>query len=133
MGGHLMTPAEMVGSLRQRGIDLVPTPDGRLRYRPREALSEAERAVLARHRDAILAVFDANPIGWRVGVMTAQVPRTGSIPLLIARPGVRFRPGSCCSCGDPWPADRYRCGPCATAAVHALATIPGTSASAKGA
>ena len=58
-----MTPAEMVGSLRRRGILLVPAGDGRLRYRPRESLSETERAVLARHHDAILALLDADPIG----------------------------------------------------------------------
>jgi hypothetical protein len=85
-----MTPAEMVGSLHRRGVDLVPAGDGRLRYRPRKALSEAERAVLARHRDAILALFDADPTGWRAAVMAAQVPRSGAIPLLLARPGLRF-------------------------------------------
>ncbi len=119
-----MTPGELLGSLRQRGIQLVPAGDGRLRYRPREALSEAERAVLARHCDAILALFAADPIGWRAVVMAAQVPRTGAIPLLLARPGIRFPPGSCCSCGDPRPADRYRCAPCAAAAVRALAAVP---------
>ncbi len=125
-----MTPAKLVGSLRERGILLVPARDGRLRYRPREALSDAERAALARHRDAILALFDADPIGWRAAVMTAQVPRTGAIPLLLARPGIRFPPGSCCSCGDPRPADRYRCAPCAAASVHALAAVPAAGISA---
>lgn len=116
-----MTPAELVGSLQRRGILLVPAGDGRLRYRPREALSEAERAVLARHRDAILALFDTDPIGWRTAVMAAQVPRTGAVPLLLARPGIRFPLGSCCSCGDPLgPDDRYRCRPCADAAVAVL-------------
>ncbi|MDO8483942.1 MAG: hypothetical protein Q7S35_03225, partial [Candidatus Limnocylindrales bacterium] len=96
--------------------------DGRLRYRPREALSGTERAVLARHRGAILALFDADPIGWRAAVMAAQVPQTGAIPLLLARPGIRFPLGSCCSCGDPLAAaDRYRCAPCAAATIHALA------------
>ncbi|HEY5276119.1 MAG TPA: hypothetical protein VIK38_06220 [Coriobacteriia bacterium] len=118
-----MTPAEMVGSLRRRGILLVPAGDGRLRYRPRESLSETERAVLARHHDAILALLDADPIGWRAAVLAVQVPRTGAIPLLIARPGIRFPPGSCCSCGDPRPADRYRCAPCAAATVNALAAV----------
>lgn len=117
-----MTPAELVGSLHRRGITLVPSGDGRLRYRPREALTEAERAVLVRHRDEILALFDAHPVGWRAAVMAAQVPRTGAIPLLIARPGVRFPPGTCCSCGEQLgPDDRYRCGSCADAAVAVLA------------
>lgn len=119
-----MTPAEMVGALHRRGILVVPAADGRLRYSPREALSEAERAVLARHRDAILTLFDADPIGWRAAVMAAHVPRTGPIPLLLARPGIRFPPGTCCSCGELRPVDRYRCAPCAAAAVRALAAVP---------
>ena len=119
-----MTPAELVGSLRRRGILLVPAPDGRLRYRPREALSEAERAILARHRDAILALLDSDPTGWRAAVMATQVPRAGVIPLLLARPGVRFPLGACCSCGDPLgPDDRYRCGPCIEAAVAVLEAV----------
>ena len=125
-----MTPAEMVGSLQRRGILLVPSGDGRLRCRPFAALSDEERAVLARHRDAILALFDADPIGWRAAVMAMQVPRTGTIPLLLARPGVRFPARSCCSCGDPRPTDRYRCVPCAAAAVHALAAVPAAGVSA---
>ena len=120
-----MTPTEILGSLRQRGILVVPSGDGRLRYCPREALSGAEQAVLAGHRDAILALFDADPIGWRAAVMAAQVPRIGVIPLFLARPGIGFAPGSCGSCGDQLGRDqRYRCGPCAAAAVHVLAALP---------
>ena len=95
-----------------------------MRYRPREALSASERASLARLRNAILELFEADPIGWRAAIMRAQVPRTGAIPLLVARPGIRFVPGSCCSCGDPRPVDRYRCPPCEAAAVCALAGGP---------
>jgi hypothetical protein len=119
-----MTPTELLGSLRQRGVLVAPGPDGRLRYHPRAALSEAERAVLARHRDAILAVFDAQPTGWRAAVMATQMPRAGAIPLLLARPGVRFPLGTCCSCGEQLaPDDRYRCGPCADAAVAVLEAL----------
>lgn len=120
-----MTPAELVGSLHRRGILLVPAGDGRLRYRPREALTEAERAVLVRRRDEILALLEADPIGWRAAVMAAQRPRTGAIPLLIARPGIRFPPGSCCSCGDRLTADdRYRCQACTAAAIAVLGDVP---------
>jgi hypothetical protein len=119
-----MTPAEMVGSLRRRGILLVPAGDGRLRYRPRESLSETERVVLARHRAAILALFDADPIGWRAAVMAAQVARTGPMSLVIARPGIRFKRGTCCSCGDLLACDdRYRCSPCTEAVIAALGEL----------
>lgn len=125
-----MTPAELLGSLQRRGILVVPSGDGRLRYRPSTALSDEERAVLARHRDAILALFAADPIGWRAAVMAAQVTATGAIPLLLARPGIRFPLGTCCSCGDPRLVDRSRCAPCSAAAVRALATVPAAGISA---
>jgi hypothetical protein len=116
-----MTLAGLLGSLQRRGIVLVPDANGRLRYRPREALSEAERADLARHRDAIRAVLDADPVGWRAAVMATQVARAGAIPLLLARPGIRFPLGTCCSCGDQLgPDDRYRCKACVDAAVVVL-------------
>ena len=119
-----MTASELLGSLRRRGILVVPTGDGTLRYRPREALSAEERAVLARHRDALCGLFDADPIGWRTAVMAAQVPRHGAIPLLLARPGMRFPPGSCCSCGEPLgPDQRSRCRACVTAAVAVLTGV----------
>ena len=119
-----MTPTELLGSLQRRGVLLVPAGDGCLRYRPRKALSEAERAALARHRDATLALFDADPIGWRTAVMAAQVQRAGAVSLLLARPGIRFPPRSCCSCGDPLAAgERYRCGPCVAATVAVLETV----------
>jgi hypothetical protein len=119
-----MTPGELLGSLRRRGVLLVPAGGGQLRYRPREALSEAERTALARHRDAIRALLDADPVGWRAAVMATQVRPSSAIPLLLARPGIRFRAGSCCSCGDPLSLDdRYRCRWCVAAAIAVLETV----------
>ena len=116
-----MSPAEFVGSLRDRGVVLVPAQDGRLWYRPREALSDAERVALARQRDEIMALLAADPIGWRAAVMATQVPRTGVIPPLLARPGNRFPLGTCWSCGDDLTAtDRYRCGACVAAVIVVL-------------
>jgi hypothetical protein len=119
-----MSPAALVGSLRRRGVLLAPAGDGRLRYHPREALSEADREFLAGNRDAILALFEADPIGWRAAIMAARARRTDTLPLLLARPGVTFRPGSCCSCGEPLEQDdRYRCHPCVAATVRVLAAV----------
>jgi hypothetical protein len=118
-----MTPAELVESLRERGVVLVPAQDGRLRYHPKAAVPETERIVLARHRDQIIAMLAADPVGWRAAVMVRQALRTASMPFLLARPGLRFTPESCASCGDPRPVDRYRCAPCEDAAVRALAGV----------
>jgi hypothetical protein len=119
-----MSPAELVGSLRRRGILLVPSSAGDLRYHPRGALSEADREFLAGNRDGILALFESDPIGWRASVMDTQVRRSGALPLFLARPGIRFGPGSCCSCGDPLDHDeRHRCRPCVAATVRVLAAV----------
>ena len=115
-----MSPLEVLVSLHRRGIIVAPAGDGRLRYRPSDALSAEERAELGRHREALLGLL-ADPVGWRVAVMAEQMPTRGPIPLLIARPGVRFPLAGCCSCGDPLrPDQRYRCAPCVTAAVAVL-------------
>ncbi len=116
-----MTPAEVIVALRRRGVLLTPAAGGRLRYRPREALTATERNELVRHRNAIAALFNADPVGWRVAVMATQVPQAGAIPLLLARPGIALPPGSCCSCGDPRPFEGCRCAPCVVAAITALA------------
>jgi len=123
-----MTSTEFLRSLHRRGIDLVPLGDGHLRYRPRGALSSQERAALARHRSEILVLLDADPIGWRVAVMAGQVPPTGRILLLMARPGIAFPMGTCCSCGDARPSGRARCDSCGEAAVRVLARSSSTGA-----
>jgi hypothetical protein len=118
----MTTAAGIVSSLQRRGVVLVPAPDGRLRYHPRDALSAEDVAEVARHREAIVALLQRDPVAWRAAVMSTQIAPTGAIPLLMARPGVRMPLGTCCSCGDPLgPDDRYRCGPCVQAAIATLA------------
>ena len=115
-----MTPLEVLASLHRRGIIVASSGDGRLRYRPSDALSAEERAELGRHREALLGLL-ADPVGWRVAVMAGQMPPAGAIPLLIARPGVHFALAGCCSCGDPLGSgQRYRCAPCVEAVVTIL-------------
>ena len=100
----------------------MPAPDGRIAYRPKDALSDAERDVITRYREDVRELLERDPVRWRAAVMATQMTRTGSIPLLMARPGMRMPMGSCCSCGDPLDADqRYRCRPCVEAAVVTLA------------
>jgi hypothetical protein len=81
-------------------------------------LEAVARALLAEKPRVLRALADEQEIGWRISAMRPQVTKTGAIPLLLARPGIRFPLGSCCSCGDPLAADeRYRCRPCVAAAV----------------
>ena len=116
-----MSPAELVGSLRRRGVVLVPSGDGQLRYRPQAALSQAECSVLAVQREAILDCLASDPVGWRAAVMATQIRSGHALPLLLARPGIRFPLGMCCSCGDQLAeSDRYRCASCTAATLAAL-------------
>jgi len=116
-----LSPAEFVGSLQRRGVILVPSGDGQLRYRPQTAVSPAELTTLSNLRDEILDYLLSDPTGWRAAVMATQIRSGHALPLLLARPGIRFPLGTCCSCGDPLTTrDRYRCGPCTNAVVLAL-------------
>jgi hypothetical protein len=116
-----VSPAELVGSLRRRGVVLVPSSDRQLRYRPQAAVSPAESALLADQREAIVDCLESDPVGWRAAVMETQVRSAQTLPLLLARPGLQFSLGRCCSCGDALPAGhRYRCSLCTEAVVLAL-------------
>lgn len=47
------------------------------------------------------AVYYDEEVAWRAAAMRGQVPRTGTIPILLARPEARGSPsGTCLSCGD---------------------------------
>lgn len=78
---------------------------------------------------AVARAFSRSPIDpmngmadWRVAAMRPQIPVSGPIPLLLARPGMQFTSGTCCSCGGALDDDeRYRCRPCVDAAVASLA------------
>jgi hypothetical protein len=77
--------------------------------------------VIAQKSSVMVALAAEREVAWRISVMQPQVPVTGAIPFLLARPGVRFPLGTCGSCGDPLgPDDRYRCTHCADAAVAVL-------------
>ena len=60
-------------------------------------------------------------VAWRLAAMRPQVPETGAVPLLIARPDAPTPAGTCLSCGDPLSGGAvYRCRPCVEAAVRAI-------------
>ena len=88
-------------------------------------LEPVAMTLLAEKSGVLAALLREREIAWRSQVMQDQVPAVGAIPLLIARPGIPFLSGSCCSCGDPLaPDERYRCSPCVAAAVAVLGAAP---------
>lgn len=84
-------------------------------------LEAIAKTLIAQKPSVLEALAGERDIAWRIEAMSRQVTIAGAIRLLLARPGIRFAPGSCCSCGDRLPVDQHRCGPCAAAAVEALA------------
>jgi hypothetical protein len=109
---------------REAGLR-VGTDGDRLFVEGPRRLEPMARALLAAKPRVVQALAAEDEVGWRIAVMRPQVPVKGAIPLLLARPGVRFRRGTCCSCGDPLGRDdRYRCRPCAEAAVAVLRERP---------
>ena len=106
---------------REAGLR-VSARDGRLVVEGPRRLEPLARSVLAEKPRILRALEqETDAVAWRLEAMRPQVPQAGAIPLLLARPGMSFPPGTCCSCGDPRPADRYRCPACETAAVAVLA------------
>ncbi len=84
-------------------------------------LEPMAQTLLAAKPQVMRALAEEQEVAWRIDAMRPQVPSTGGIPLLLARPGVRPRVGSCCSCGDPLgDEDRYRCVSCVAAAIAVL-------------
>jgi len=115
-------PTEVLAELARRGVEVAVDGD-RLRFRPQGAVTPDLRAALAEHKaDLIRLLGDDEEVAWRVEAMRPQVPRTGAIPVLLARPEAKYAPrGTCVSCGGPLAAGRRsRCAPCVRAVERAL-------------
>lgn len=121
-----MGAPEVLAELTRRGVEVVAVGD-RLRFRPPSAITPDLRAALVEHKADLLRLLspDDGEIRWRVDAMRPQVPRAGSIPVLLARPEASRAPtGTCLSCGDPLTeGQRIRCVPCVTAVEQVLNEI----------
>ena len=121
-----MGPAEVLAELARRGVE-VAVEGNRLRFRPQEAVTPDLLAALIEHKPDLIRLLgtEAAEVGWRAEAMRPQVPPTGTIPILLARPEAKHAPrGTCLSCGDPLPEGRLsRCGPCVRAVEQVLNEI----------
>ena len=103
-------------------------PGGRLSYSPpsADALTTDEAKPTCDKSDQSPADGRAaRDVAWRVEAMRPQVPATGPVPILLARPEARMAPaGTCVSCGDPLDVGRrVRCAPCVRAVERVLNEI----------
>ncbi|MHB8876149.1 MAG: hypothetical protein ACYC8T_20865 [Myxococcaceae bacterium] len=103
-----------MAELGARQIVLLPQAEGWTVRGPRAALAKLADLEIAPLREALT---------WRRMAMAAQVPATGPVLLLQARPRLLGTPGGCWSCGEPLgPAvSGGRCLLCVEAARAALA------------
>lgn len=117
-----MGAPEVLAELTRRGVEVAVVGD-RIRFRPQSAVTPDLRAALAEHKaDLIRILSPDDEVAWRIDAMLPQVPRTGTIPLLLARPEAKTAPsGMCVSCGDPLAANRRsRCALCVAAVERVL-------------
>ena len=118
-----MGPSELLAELSRRGVEVAVHGD-RLRFRPQAAVTPDLRAALLEHKVDLIRLLAApdDEIAWRAEAMRPQVPRSGVIPVLLARPEAKTAPrGTCVSCGDPLAPDRrIRCAPCVAAVERVL-------------
>ena len=82
-----MTAEELIRELRGRGVELTVEGD-RVRYRPKNAVPAELQLILTRHKHQLLALLSSTDpeVAWRADRMRSQVPVTGPIPFLVARP-----------------------------------------------
>ena len=87
-----MGPTELLAELTRRGVEITVEGD-RLRFRPQDAVTADLRAELVEHKANLLRLIggEEQEIRWRMQAMRGQVPRTGAIPILLARPVSRRR------------------------------------------
>jgi hypothetical protein len=106
---------------RQAGLRITASGDQLVVQGPRR-LEPMARLLLAEKPRILRAL--AEEVAWRIDAMRPQVPATGAIPLLLARPDAVRGSGRCCSCGDPLgPDERYRCRPCVAAVIALLESV----------
>ena len=122
LGDHRVSPVEVLTSLHRRGIILAPSGDGRLRYRPSDALSDTERAeARASPRGASRPPGGFAGCCWRVAVMAGQVPPAGGIQAAGRSARRSLPPRRLLLLRRPAQGPTaIRCGPCVAAVVRVL-------------
>ena len=93
-----MDALTLLRDARRAGLE-VSTRGQRLVVRGPRRLEPVAEQLLAQKSAVVKAIADEREVAWRVKAMRPQATTSGAIPLLIARPGASWRPGSCCSCG----------------------------------
>ncbi|MDP9356079.1 MAG: hypothetical protein M3R02_12505 [Chloroflexota bacterium] len=121
-----MSAPTLLADLRTRGVHLDVDGD-RIRARFKGRTLDPDLAeTIKTHKPSLIAYLreEETAISWRAAAMRKQIPPAGgSIPFLVAVPGIEPAPGICVSCGETFELVGYvqRCRLCAAAAVRALA------------
>jgi len=115
-------PAVLLEEARAAGLTVEADGDRLVVRGPRER-GALVRRLLADKAAVLAGLADEQEaeVAWRVAVMAAHIPATGTIPVLVARPN-QAGPPDCLGCGDPMEAgQRFKCRACAEAARRVVA------------
>ena len=119
-----MNASALLTDLRSRGISLSVSGERLSIDAPKGTVTPDLLAALVEHKADLIRLLgtDDEDVTWRIEAMRPQVPRTGAIPCLLARPEAKTSPrGTCVSCGDPLTEGRrIRCAPCVGAVERLL-------------
>jgi hypothetical protein len=131
-----MTAAALVAEVQRHGVELIPTPEGRLRIRPASKMPPALLGALRERKAEVLALITADPpatslaedakvaLEIRVCAFRRQIEiwkadRRPGVPLLTLPDAPLPAAGRCISCGKS-ASDGWRCSACLVALGIAL-------------
>jgi hypothetical protein len=101
-----MNALQLFHDFQEFGVQFELDGDGFKISAPPGAVTFEMRQLLKAHKDEIVELLeksqlDESELTWRIEAMRGQLPKEGKVlPLLLAKPEINPKSGSCFSCGE---------------------------------
>jgi hypothetical protein len=118
-----MNASTLLADLHRRGIKLSVSGERLSIDAPKGSVTPDLRSALTEHKPDLIRLLteDEHEVAWRAEFMRTQLPPSGPIPFLVARPSLSDVRGLCLSCDAPLSEGRtVRCALCVRAAEQVL-------------